>query len=135
MSGMNRLSGLDASFLYLESSTQLLHVCGVVMISPETMPEEYSFESLKAGINRRIRVMPEFLRTLHTVPLHLDHPVWVVDDRFDIDRHGHVGGLLPSTTTDPDTLEHRSSSPARYRLPPADRRAGAHHRRHRGAQA
>ncbi len=89
MGGMNRLSGLDASFLYLESSTQLLHVCGVVMISPETMPEEYSFESLKAGINRRIRVMPEFLRTLHTVPLHLDHPVWVVDDRFDIDRHVH----------------------------------------------
>lgn len=89
MGGMNRLSGLDASFLYLESSTQLLHVCGVVMISPETMPEAYSFESLKAEINRRIRVMPEFLRTLHAVPLHLDHPVWVVDDDFDIDRHVH----------------------------------------------
>ena len=39
MNGMNRLSGLDASFLYLESSTQLLHVCGVVTISPHTMPE------------------------------------------------------------------------------------------------
>jgi len=31
--------------------------------------------------------MPEFLRTLHTVPLHLDHPVWVIDEEFDIDRH------------------------------------------------
>jgi diacylglycerol O-acyltransferase len=86
---MNRLSGLDASFLYLESSTQLLHVCGVVMISPQTMPEGYSFESLKSAINRRIGAMPEFLRTLHTVPLHLDHPVWVIDDDFDIDRHVH----------------------------------------------
>jgi diacylglycerol O-acyltransferase len=89
MSGMNRLSGLDASFLYLESSTQLLHVCGVVMIAPETMPEPYSFESLKRDIDRRISVMPEFLRTLHTVPLHLDHPVWVIEEDFDIDRHVH----------------------------------------------
>ncbi len=87
MSGMNRLSGLDASFLYLESSTQLLHVCGVVMISPDTMPEPYSFESLKDEIDRRISLMPEFVRTLHTVPLHLDHPVWVIEDDFDIDRH------------------------------------------------
>jgi diacylglycerol O-acyltransferase / wax synthase len=86
---MNRLSGLDASFLYLESSTQLLHVCGVVMISPRTMPEPYSFQTLKTAIQRRIGAMPEFLRTLHTVPLHLDHPVWVIDEDFDIDRHVH----------------------------------------------
>lgn len=86
---MDRLSGLDASFLYLESSTQLLHVCGVVMISPETMPEPYDFETLKRGIAHRISSMPEFLRTLHTVPLHLDHPVWVIDEDFDIDRHVH----------------------------------------------
>jgi len=89
MTGMNRLSGLDASFLYLESSTQLLHVCGVVMISPQTMPEPYSFQNLKSAIQRRIGAMPEFLRTLHTVPLHLDHPVWVIDEDFDIDRHVH----------------------------------------------
>ena len=89
MGSMNRLSGLDASFLYLESSTQLLHVCGVVMISPGTMPEAYSFEAMKAAIGRRISALPEFLRTLHTVPLHLDHPVWVVDEDFDIDRHVH----------------------------------------------
>ena len=93
MGGMNRLSGLDASFLYLESSTQLLHVCGVVMISPDTMPEPYSFESLKAAIDRRVRTTPEFVRTLHSVPLHLDHPVWVVDESFDIDRHVHRLGV------------------------------------------
>ncbi|MDX5399459.1 MAG: wax ester/triacylglycerol synthase family O-acyltransferase, partial [Actinomycetes bacterium] len=84
---MNRLSGLDASFLYLETPTQLLHVCGVVMISPDTMPEPYSFDALKAAIDRRVRAMPEFVRTLHTVPLHLAPPVWVVDGDFDVDRH------------------------------------------------
>ena len=86
---MNRLSGLDASFLYLESSTQPLHVCGVVMVSPSTMPEPYSFESMKTEIDRRVRAMPDFRRSLRTVPLHLDHPVWVVDEEFDIDRHVH----------------------------------------------
>ncbi len=35
---MDRLSGLDASFLYLESSAQLLHVCGVIVLDPETDP-------------------------------------------------------------------------------------------------
>ena len=86
---MNRLTGLDASFLYLESSTQLLHVCGVVLVDPKTMPMEYSFATMKAEIEVRVRAMPEFLRTLRTVPLHLDHPMWVVDEDFDIERHVH----------------------------------------------
>ncbi len=86
---MDRLSGLDASFLYLETPTQLLHVCGVVMISPETMPETYSFDRMKAEIDQRVRGIPDFRRSLRTVPLHLDHPVWVADEDFDIDRHVH----------------------------------------------
>lgn len=86
---MNRLSGLDASFVYLESPAQLLHVCGVVMLSPETMPTPYSFETLKTEMDRRIRVMPDFRKSLRMVPFALDHPVWVVDEDFDIDRHVH----------------------------------------------
>ena len=42
---MDRLSGLDASFLYLESSAQLLHVCGVIVLDPDTIPGSYSFDS------------------------------------------------------------------------------------------
>ena len=30
---MQRLSGLDASFLYLETSSQLLHVCGLIVLA------------------------------------------------------------------------------------------------------
>ncbi len=36
---MERLSGLDASFLYLETPAQLMHVCGVIVLDPATMPE------------------------------------------------------------------------------------------------
>ncbi|WP_131823046.1 wax ester/triacylglycerol synthase domain-containing protein, partial [Mycobacteroides chelonae] len=35
---MQRLSGLDASFLYLETPTQPMHVCGVLELDTTTIP-------------------------------------------------------------------------------------------------
>jgi diacylglycerol O-acyltransferase len=86
---MERLSGLDASFLYLESSAQLLHVCGIILLDPETIPGGYSYETFKDELERRITGVPMFHRKLKQVPLGIDHPVWVNDDDFDIDRHIH----------------------------------------------
>lgn len=86
---MERLSGLDASFLYLETSAQLLHVCGVILLDPETIPDGYSYETFKGVLERRISGVPMFHRKLKQVPLGIDHPVWVNDDDFDIDRHVH----------------------------------------------
>jgi diacylglycerol O-acyltransferase len=86
---MDRLSGLDASFLYLETPSQLLHVCGVILLDPETIPEGYSFETFKDELERRITGVPMFHRKLRQVPLGIDHPVWVDDEDFDIDRHVH----------------------------------------------
>jgi diacylglycerol O-acyltransferase len=84
---MDRLSGLDASFLYLETPEQLLHVCGVIVLDPATIPGGYAFEALQAGIDKSVRDVPEFTRKLRRVPLGLDHPVWVRDTHFDIERH------------------------------------------------
>ena len=86
---MDRLSGLDASVLYLESSAQLLHVCGVIVLDPETIPGGYDFAAFKDELERRIDSVPMFHRKLKQVPLGIDHPVWVNDDDFDIDRHVH----------------------------------------------
>ncbi len=86
---MERLSGFDASFLYLETPAQLMHVCGVIVLDPITMPGGYTFERFRAEIDRRVRDVPEFTRRLRTVPLGLDHPIWVRDQHFDIDRHVH----------------------------------------------
>ena len=54
---MERLSGLDASFLYLESGAQLMHVCGLIVVDPATIPDGYDFETFKkqfadAGVKR-----------------------------------------------------------------------------------
>ncbi len=86
---MQRLSGLDASFLYLETPAQLLHVCGVIILDPETVPSGYSFTEFKDELERRIDGVPMFHRKLKQVPLGIDHPVWVDDEDFDVDRHVH----------------------------------------------
>ncbi|MDN4175354.1 wax ester/triacylglycerol synthase family O-acyltransferase [Nocardioides sp. SOB77] len=100
---VDRLSGLDASFLYLETPSQLMHVCGVILLDPSTMPEPYSFAGLQATIDERVRDTPAFTRKLRRVPMGLDHPIWVRDKQFDIERHVHrlalprPGGLAELT--------------------------------------
>ena len=86
---MDRLSGLDASFLYLETPAQLMHVCGVIVMDPSSMPTAYSFEHMQSEIDRRVKDVPTFTRKLRRVPLGLDHPIWVRDKQFDIERHVH----------------------------------------------
>jgi len=101
---MIRLSGLDASFLYLETSSQLLHVCGLIVVDPSTTKDGYSFDKLLSGLKERTKEVPEFRRRLHQVPLHLDHPVWVDDPDFDIDHHVHRIGC-PSPGGDRELAE------------------------------
>ena len=86
---MKRLSGLDASFLYLETPTQLLHVCGLLVLDPDSIPDGYTFASMKERMARQAGAIPEFRQKLRHVPMDLDHPVWVDDEDFDIDRHVH----------------------------------------------
>ena len=86
---MQRLSGLDASFLYLETPAQLMHVCGVIVLDPSTIPGGYTYDEFRAELDRRVRDVPEFTRKLRKVPLGLDHPIWVQDKHFDIDHHVH----------------------------------------------
>ena len=84
---MERLSGLDASFLYIESGTQPLHVCSILEVNTSTMPGGYTFEGLRDELAVRIAAIPEFRAKLADSQLNLDHPVWVDDDAFDLDRH------------------------------------------------
>ncbi|AZG45693.1 WS/DGAT/MGAT family O-acyltransferase [Gordonia insulae] len=90
---MQRLSGLDASFLYLETRSQLMHVIGLIEIDPSTMPGGYSFPKLRDELERRISALPNFRRKLDNSVLNIDHPVWIEDDDFDIERHVHRVGV------------------------------------------
>jgi diacylglycerol O-acyltransferase len=92
---MQRLSGLDASFLYLETPSQPLHVCSILELDTSTMPGGYTFDRLRDELAIRIKAMPQFREKLADTPLNLDHPVWVDDENFDVSRHLHRIGLPP----------------------------------------
>ena len=87
---MERLSGLDARFLSLETPTHHMHVALTMIFDPSTVPGGYSFGGIRRAIGERIPDAPAFRRRLVEVPFRLGHPVWVDDPDFDIDRHVRV---------------------------------------------
>jgi WS/DGAT/MGAT family acyltransferase len=95
---MERLTGLDASFLYFETPSMHLHVCAAVVLDPSTMPGGYSFDKIRENVRDRLHLVPPFRRKLASVPFNLDHPVWVDDDSFDLDYHlRRIGCPSPGT--------------------------------------
>ncbi len=92
---MERLSGLDASFLHMETPTMHTHVVGVLVLDTSDMPDGYSFERVRDLIERRMHLIPPFRRRLVPVPLNLDHPVWIEDPDFDLDTHLYRIGAPP----------------------------------------
>ncbi|MDT4919775.1 MAG: diacylglycerol O-acyltransferase / wax synthase [Pseudonocardiales bacterium] len=84
---MERLSGLDASFLYFETGSMLMHVCGLLVLDQSTMEEDYSFDRIRETLRRRVGSNPNFRRKLYNPVFNLDHPVWIDDEEFDIEHH------------------------------------------------
>ena len=84
---MERLSGLDASFLYLESSKNHMHVAATMTFDPSTVEGGYSFDNVKVVVRSRLHLIPQFRQRLAPVPFNLHHPVWVEDPDFDLDYH------------------------------------------------
>ncbi len=87
------MSGLDDSFLSLETATQPLQVFAVVELDPATVPGGYRFDRFRNALAMRIRAMPEFREKLVDPLLNLDFPVWVEDNDFELDSHLHRIGI------------------------------------------
>jgi WS/DGAT/MGAT family acyltransferase len=90
---MIRLSGMDASFLYMETPSAHAHVVGTLVLDPSTSPDAFSFEKLLHVIEDRLHLLSPFRRRLVWVPLNLSHPVWIEDPDFDIEAHVHHGAV------------------------------------------
>jgi WS/DGAT/MGAT family acyltransferase len=88
-----KLSSMDASFLYLETPEMPMHVGSMAIFR---LPDDYQgdfFEAFKAMIASRLHLAPILKSRLEKTPLDIDHPSWVEDDQFDIDRHIFRGSL------------------------------------------
>jgi len=93
---VERLSGMDASFLYFETPSMHMHVAMTAIFDPSTMPGGYDFEKIKEFIESRLHLVPPFRRRIIEVPFRLNHPIWVEDPDFDLDYHiRRIGAPTP----------------------------------------
>lgn len=84
---MEQLRGSDAIFLYMETQNTPMHMAFVGVLDPTTMANGWSFEQAMAFVRSRLHLFAPFRRRLMRMPLHIGHPVWVDDDRFDLEYH------------------------------------------------
>lgn len=84
---MERLSGLDASFLYMETRTMQMQVAFIVIADPAQIPGGYSFRQMARLLDSRTQQHRAFRRRLVEVPFQLHHPVWIDDPDFNIMHH------------------------------------------------
>ena len=84
---MERLTGLDAGFVYMETPTLHMHTLKIGVLDPSTVPGGYTFERFREELGKRLHLLPPFRRRLVTVPFGLHHPVWIDDPDFEIDAH------------------------------------------------
>jgi WS/DGAT/MGAT family acyltransferase len=90
---MEQLTGLDASFLYMETPSLHMHVSMVAVLDPSTVAGGYSYQRLRDLVGARLALAPVFRRRLVEVPFRLGHPYWIDDQTFDLDFHMHRAAL------------------------------------------
>ena len=84
---MNHLSGMDASFLHLETPETPMHVGGMHTLQ---LPKGYQgdfYDDFRQHIIDRLHISDVFTRKLALMPFEMSNPVWVEDDDVDIDYH------------------------------------------------
>jgi diacylglycerol O-acyltransferase / wax synthase len=81
----DRLSLLDASFLYLEEPTTPMHVGSMAVF--EAPVKGFDYEQLVDLVSARIAYVPRYRQRVRVVPGRLANPVWVDDENFDVTYH------------------------------------------------
>ena len=80
---MDRMSPLDAEFLYLEDGTVQLHI-GACAVFEGPPPQ---FEDFVAMTEGKLPLVPRYRQVVKDVPFGLGRPVWVDDEHFDLGYH------------------------------------------------
>ncbi|MCB2007597.1 MAG: wax ester/triacylglycerol synthase family O-acyltransferase [Rhodoferax sp.] len=100
---MRQLSGLDASFLFLETPQMPMHVGALHLFE---LPRGYRgsyVRDLRRHVEQRLPLLPVFRRRLWWMPLNLANPAWV-DVAPDLSQH-IVEIKLPKAAAGADALQ------------------------------
>jgi WS/DGAT/MGAT family acyltransferase len=112
---VERLTALDASFLYLEDPDTPMHVGGVLVL--ESTAGVLDHDALLELVRGRLPLVPRYRQRVLEVPGHLANPVWVDDPDFDVSYH-----VRRSALPRPGTQEQLLDLVARLTARPLDRR-------------
>jgi diacylglycerol O-acyltransferase len=85
--GLRQLTGVDASFLSMETSSSFTHVNALYTFDAGDRPPGYIYEAVRSLLAERLPDLELYRRRLVEVPLGLDLPYWVEDPDFDLDYH------------------------------------------------
>ena len=97
---MKQLTGLDASFLNLETGPVYGHVSSIAIYDSPNAPEQLTATRLRERMMSRIHKLPVFRHKLVTVPMDLDQPYWCDDPDFDIKAHIYDVGITAPGSRD-----------------------------------
>jgi diacylglycerol O-acyltransferase len=84
---MRAMSGVDGAFLHLETQETPMHVASLHRFD---LPPGYRGDfhaNFKREIARRLHLAPILTRKLAPMPLQFANPVWIEEDRVDLDYH------------------------------------------------
>lgn len=121
----DRLSALDASFLYLEQPTTPMHVGALAVFDDARESNRrrsrrprtgFDYDRLVDLIEQRLALLPRYRQKVRYVPGHLARPVWVDDADFDISYH-----VRRSALPRPGSEQQLSDLVARLMSRPLDR--------------
>ncbi|MGY1746401.1 WS/DGAT/MGAT family O-acyltransferase [Blastococcus sp. SYSU D00695] len=97
---LERLTTIDASFLYLEEPDAPMHVAGVLLLEPLAG----GLEALAALVEARLPLVPRYRQRVLEVPGRLADPVWADDPDFDVAYHVRRSAL-PRPGTEAQLLD------------------------------
>ncbi|WP_062800215.1 WS/DGAT/MGAT family O-acyltransferase [Williamsia muralis] len=81
---MERMEGVDAGYLYMETPTMHMHTLKIAIIEPR---EGFTFERFQEQMLARLGQLPPLQRRALPVPLSLNHPLWISDQPIEPARH------------------------------------------------
>lgn len=96
---MQRMTGIDASFLYMESARLPMHTIKLALLDVADVPGGYRFAQVCEILGAHLHLLPAMRRRVVPVPLGLHHPLWLDDPEFLIAEHVHRA-VLPAGSGD-----------------------------------
>ena len=93
---MQQLSGLDTSFLNMETATTFGHVSSLTLYDGNSFPIGGAYAAIRDHVESRVSLLPPLRRRLVEVPFGVDLPYWIEGDDFDLDFHvRHIAAPPP----------------------------------------